>query len=405
SDDYFQAKDKLKKLFDLGQFEDLKFLSGKFPQEPILGWESWYNHYTKIDEKIISQDIKSLKDTKNLINFLADKEDAKSSPVIFQIDDGWESMVGDWSIHSEKFSKGLKPLVQEIEKSSFIPGLWIAPFLIYQQCPIAQAHPDWLLKDEKGNLVPAGVNPGWNGLKNFFTFDLSNDQVLEYLDSIMEKAINEWGFRYLKLDFMYAGMLYGKFQKGGAAFQHYNKAISILTRRKENNKGQRLAYLGCGIPMEQSYKNFPLSRIGCDTYEHWINPLMRAIRWNGRNEAYLNLKDSLGRSLWDKTIYFNDPDVIFIRNENCRLTQDEKILIASVNSMFGSQVMYSDDPEKSSSEDQVELARKISDLIKKYQDKEFSVKPLSSDIYQVQSRDGKIKAKIELGKNHKITLE
>ncbi|MCR4790470.1 MAG: hypothetical protein K5839_05270, partial [Treponemataceae bacterium] len=52
SDDYFKAKDILKKLFDLGQFDDLKFLSKNFPQDAILGWESWYNHYTKIDEKI-----------------------------------------------------------------------------------------------------------------------------------------------------------------------------------------------------------------------------------------------------------------------------------------------------------------------------------------------------------------
>ncbi|MDD7416305.1 MAG: glycoside hydrolase family 36 protein [Treponemataceae bacterium] len=411
ADSYFEVKDTLKSIFDCGQFAQIEFLGKK-----ALGWESWYNHYTQIDEKIIIEDLNALAEKETVLSLLnsdySDTSDIANStntkgktPIIFQIDDGWETSVGDWSIHQEKFPGGLKSLANQIENRGFIPGLWIAPFLLYEKSPVALEHPDWLLRNKNGKPVCAGVNPGWNGLKPLCCLDLSQDEVLSYLDSIMDKAINDWGFRYLKLDFMYAGMLHGSFKNGGAAYEWYEKAIKLLTRRKTTKDGKKIAYLGCGIPMEQSYKDFPLSRIGCDTYEHWENKFLKLIKWNARNEAYLNLKDTLGRSLWDKTIYANDPDVIFIRNKNCSLTRDEKLLIALTGSIFASQIMYSDDPSDINSVEEIELAREISKECKKY-NCEFSVKEMAPDFYQLKSRDGKISGTINLkkGEIHKIVF-
>ena len=78
----------------------------------------------------------------------------------------------------------------------------------------------------------------------------------------MEKAINVWGFRYLKLDFLFAGMIDGKFANGGSAYIWYDRAVKKLTRRVINSSGERVAYLGCGLPFESSFMYFPLSRIG-----------------------------------------------------------------------------------------------------------------------------------------------
>ena len=50
--------------------------------------------------------------------------------------------------------------------------------------------------------------------------------------------------------------------------------------------------------------------------------------------------------MWNKIIFVNDPDVIFIRKNNCSLTDDEKRLIALAAILFGNQIMYSDDPGK-----------------------------------------------------------
>ena len=101
----------------------------------------------------------------------------------------------------------------------------------------------------------------------------------------------------------------------------YCRALKTITSRTTNLKGQEVFYLGCGLPFELSFKYLPLSRIGCDTQEKWKNPMLRLIKWNGRNEAYLNVKDTLGHAMWDKIIFANDPDVIFIRNNNCSLNK------------------------------------------------------------------------------------
>ncbi|MCR4790100.1 MAG: alpha-galactosidase, partial [Treponemataceae bacterium] len=381
----------------------LDFL-GKVPG----GWESWYNHYAEINENIILEDLKSLKETKNIISMMYIDQ---KKPCVFQIDDGWEFTVGNWEIRPDRFPNGLKSISDKIEENGMIPGLWIAPFLCDLRAPIYKEHPEWVLTDATGIPVSAGFNPIWGAEKGeyqprksgtFYCLDLSNDQVLDYLDKLIDRAINEWGIRYLKLDFLYAGMLYGKFKNGGSAYQWYYRAVKTLTKRKTNAQGKPVAYLGCGMPFEHSFNDFPLSRIGCDTYENWDNNLMKFIRWNGRTSAYLSLKDTIGRSIWNKSVHYNDPDVMFVRNNNCTLTKDEKMIIATIDLLFGNQVMYSDDPAISSGEEEAALAKEIADLAKKFENEEFSIIPSSVDIFNIKSRSGKYSAVLDM-KKRKLT--
>ena len=407
---YWEVKDILHALYATeefagkecaSRFDSLKFL-GKVPG----GWESWYNHYADINEELILDDLDSLCNTKNIISMMYLEE---KKPVVFQVDDGWEFTVGHWEIRPDRFPNGLKVVSEKIESRGMIPGLWIAPFLVDLRSPLYAEHPSWILKDENGVPVPAGYNPLWGAKKGekqpgksgtFYCLDLSNDEVLNYLDKLIDRAINEWGIRYLKLDFLYAGMLSGVYKNGGAAYQWYDRAVKTMTKRTQNNEGKPVAYLGCGMPCEHSFNNFPLSRCGCDTYEHWINKLIKMIKWNGRNEAYLNVKDTLGRALWNKSIYWNDPDVVFVRNNNCTLTRDEKILIATVDILFGNQMMYSDDPATSCSDEEVALAQEIAQIAKKFEGEEFSVIPTSGDIFKIVSRSGKFSGKIDLIKRN-----
>ena len=83
-------------LFDLVQFVggydavfDAYFAA--YPQKHtgrvkhFAGYTSWYNYYQNIDEKIILRDLEGLRR-------------AEDEADIFQIDDGFETMVGDWTI-------------------------------------------------------------------------------------------------------------------------------------------------------------------------------------------------------------------------------------------------------------------------------------------------------------------
>lgn len=407
---FFEAKDAIHELFAnpefagkkcASRFDDLAFL-GEVPG----GWESWYNHYADINQNLILDDLDSLCNTKNIISMMYLDQ---KKPVVFQIDDGWEYTVGHWDIRTDRFPNGLKSISDKVEAKGMIPGLWIAPFLMDLRSPVAKEHPDWVLCDSEGIPVTAGYNPLWGAKKGefqprksgtFYCLDLSNDQVVDYLDKLIERAINEWGIRYLKLDFLYAGMIHGAYKNAGSAYQWYDRAVKVLTKRKKNNEGKEVAYLGCGMPFEHSFNDFPLSRIGCDTYEHWDNNLIKMLKWNGRTSAYLSMKDTIGRALWNKGVYYNDPDVVFVRNNNCSLTRDEKILIASVDILLGNQVMYSDDPATSSSEEEVALAKEIADIARKFENEEFSVTPVAIDIFKIESRSGKYSGTINLVKRN-----
>lgn len=372
---------------------------GRPMQEKFLGWESWYNYYEKIDENIILSDLNQINQSPNLIK-LAGQESPEYKKV-FQIDDGWQISLGDWNCNTKLFPSGLKSLTQKIEENGYIPGIWCAPLIIDIRSKFAIEHPDYILRDKKGNLVKAGWNPRWGVNGIYYCLDLSHDGVQKHLKNLMNKIINEWGFRYIKLDFLFAGMLYGSFAKNNAAYENFHIVSKILTEIKKNNDGKDIYYLGCGMPMEMGFKNFPLSRIGCDTYEHWDNSFMRRIKWNGRASAYLNLKDTLGKALWNGTVFQCDPDVIFVRTNKCSLTLEEKKIIAFVNSVFGSQIMFSDNLNLTTEEEKITLD--ILDVIKQYQKENFSIKYLGNDLYQVQSLN--YLGTIDLGKNRKLEIK
>ena len=389
---YFECKEKLASIFGNEHFKTISFLGSK-----PAGWESWYNHYSNINEKLIREDLQKITQTKNIINSY------DSTSKIFQIDDGWEKALGDWQIREDRFSNGFSPITKDIESQGYIPGLWIAPFIIDSRSNTAKEHPDWLLKDENGKLVSAGYNPLWGKNGTFYCLDLSRDDVISYLDSVIDCLINKWGFRYIKLDFLYAGMLWGNYNQKTASYKIYSRAIKTLTARNQTKDGSPVAYLGCGAPFELSFTNLPLSRIGCDTSEKWKNPLLRFLNWNGRNEAYLNVKDTLGHALWNNTIFVNDPDVIFIRSENCTLTENQKYLIAGINELFGSQLMYSDDPGNAGEKEQI-ITQRILDFSEKYKKEEFGITQTSDDTYEIYSRSGKYNGYIDLGKNTELKI-
>ena len=384
AESYFECKDKLAAVFGKDHFEAVNFLRNN-----PAGWESWYNHYANINQDLIKEDLKKLSGTENIITL------GNYTSKIFQIDDGWEQALGDWQTNQERFPESFKEITTEIENDGYIPGLWIAPFIIDSRSKTATQHPEWLLRDEEGKLVPAGYNPLWGKDGTFYCLDLSRDEVVAHLDGLLETIINDWGFRYIKLDFLYGGMLYGKYAQPTASYKIFARALKTITARKVTKDGKPVAYLGCGCPFELSFRNLPLSRIGCDTYEKWKNPMMRFLRWNGRNEAYLNVVDTLGHALWNNTIFMNDPDVVFVRQENCTLSENQKMLIAGVNKLFGSQFMYSDDPGKAGSYE-IELTKKILDFIKPYDGEEFGIKMIKEDVYEIFSKSGKYTGMINL---------
>jgi alpha-galactosidase len=388
---YFNFKDTLRHFYrQEDSFKKVEFLRGGEDRHPG-GHESWYNHYDSISEKVILDDLDALGKTENLVklDFLD-----RQRPVIFQIDDGWEKNVGEWEVNTRRFPNGLAPLSKRIEEAGYIPGLWFAPFLVTRKSRIFTERPGWLLRHKNRREVAAGFNHLWNG--EFYCLDISRKDVLEYLDRIIGRAVDEWGFRYLKLDFLYAGFFTGVFSGGGSPYQHYEEACAVLTARTRTASGLPVAYLGCGCPLGPSYRHFPLSRTGADTREHWDWKLPRLLGHTGGPGAYINLMDTIGRSYLNGTVYRGDPDVIFLRSKKCSLTENEKELIALVNFCLGGQIMLSDNPRQMSPAD-IALTRRLVKLFDTLARDEYGAVRLDHDVFRLESRSGKTAGLINLG--------
>lgn len=399
---YFNFKDIIGRIFRQEEiFKSLNFLrlrpggeDAGFRNTLNLpgGYESWYNHYTNINEKLILDDLEGLGHTENLIKgWFIDRK----KPVVFQIDDGWERAVGEWDVNLKRFPNGLAPVAAKIEEAGFVPGLWIAPFLVTRRSRLFAERPGWLLRDKSGQVTIAGYNPLWD--KQFYCLDLSRKDVLEYLQGVIDRIIDEWGFRYLKLDFLYAGYFSGAFAEGGAPHEHYERACAALTARKTAASGLPVAYLGCGCPLGPSYRHLPLSRIGADTRHQWEWGLVKLTGHVGGPGAYVSLMDTIGRSFMNGTVFLNDPDVIFLRSRNCKLTEHEKEVTALVNFLLGSQIMLSDDARRQEAAD-IALTRRIIGLYDRLAGDEYGATRLDRNIFRLESRSGQTAGLINLSR-------
>ncbi|MDR2517125.1 MAG: alpha-galactosidase [Spirochaetaceae bacterium] len=386
---YFTFRDILRRFYDQEDcFGKNAFLwdGGK----RYGGYASWYHHYTSINEALMIKDLAGLLATDNFIkNYFLDR----GRSAVFQIDDGWERAAGDWEANERRFPRGLQFLAARITDAGLVPGLWLAPFIVTRKSRVFREHPSWLLRDGSGKPVSAGWNPNWDG--SFYCLDISREDVRDHLRRLMEKVVTRWGFRYLKLDFLYAGMLPGAFARGGDPAGHYRRAAAILTEITAERTGKPVAYLGCGVPLGSSYRHFPLSRIGADTRESWDWLPAKLLGHLGRPSAYISLKDTIGRAFMNGAVYQNDPDVIFFRTENCRLAETEKELVALVNFMFGSQIMLSDDPHRESAGGSA-LARRMAALYDELDNDEYGAHTIGKDVYRLESRSGKTAGVINL---------
>lgn len=293
---------------------------GGFPR--LTGYTSWYNYFQKIDEKII------LRDLDGLFSVAGDKAN------IFQIDDGYESRVGDWlAVDPVKFPRGMKVIADAVHEKGYLAGIWLAPFAAEFRSALVADHPDWLLKDEKGKPVVGGF--AWNG---FYVLDHENPEVRAYIKKVFDVVFDEWGFDMVKLDFLYAACILPRGGKTRGKLMH--EAMAFL---RECVRDKLL--LGCGVPMTSSFGFVDACRISCDV------ELSFADRYyvSCTNQEIISAKGAINNSVFrrhlDGRAFACDPDVFFLRDGGMKptdYTEEQKRLLARVNRMFGSVLFVSD---------------------------------------------------------------
>ncbi len=284
--------------------------------KPLRGYTSWYNHYQNINEEVILKNLDSI--------------DSKEYD-LFQIDDGYETFVGDWlNIDKEKFPNGLKPILEKIHQKGLKAGIWLAPLVAEKDSRLFKEHPEFIYR-ENGKEVYAGCN--WSG---DCPLDVNKPEVIEYIKKCL-RYYKELGFDFFKLDFLYAACLVKSESKTRA------EQMRFMMELIRNELGEDSLILGCGVPLSSCFNLIDYMRIGPDVSLKFDDKFYMKLFHRERISTKITLVNTIYRNYFDKVCFLNDPDVYLLRDKNIELNEKQKESLVIINHLCGSLLMTSDD--------------------------------------------------------------
>ena len=280
-----------------------------------VGWSSWYHYFANLSSKDVEKNLKIAR--------------AGFPFEVFQIDDGFEKDIGDWTQVKEGFS-ALPDLAHLIRDHGFTAGLWTAPFSASETSSLFDSHKGW--------MVSEGGRPKecYNGWKNkIYALDTSHPEVKIWLYELFS-SLKKMGFDYFKIDFLFSAAMEGARAKNVTPIQAYREGLEVI--RQAIGGG---FLLGCGAPLLPSIGLVNGMRIGEDTAPFWNSQLAP---FQGVNALYA-LKNSIMRYFMHKRWWLNDPDCLLLRNKDIDLSPNEKELYALVAGTLDNMIIESDDLE------------------------------------------------------------
>lgn len=296
--------------------------------EPIIGWCSWYNLYAYINEENI---LAHLRGVEKIVR-------QENLPMhIFQIDDGFTPEMGDWLDVKPQFPRGMRPLLDDIRAAGFIPGLWIAPFMVGNRSRLYREHPDWVVRERDRDTPLAHwklyAEFRWHKRsEEYYILDATHPDAFDYLRRVFRTWRNEWGCEYFKTDFMFWGAEYGparaRWYRDGSTRIEIWRSVAEMIREEIGDA----LWLGCGCPLWASVGLVDGVRIGRDV----------GVEWRGDLSAQSLLRDTGTRNFANHILWQADPDCILLRERFHHLTDAQLRSLALYAGMIGGVTMTSD---------------------------------------------------------------
>jgi alpha-galactosidase len=156
----------------------------------LMGWWSWTAYYFGLNEGAA------------LTNAEWEAEHLKSLGYnIFHMDEGYQYARGEYlTPNATHFPNGVATLEHQVRGLGLVPAIWTAPFEVSERSWVYENHPDWLVKNAQGQPIHAGTVS--RSKDQLFVLDATNPEAQEYLRKTYSTLVNDWGIRYIKMDFM-----------------------------------------------------------------------------------------------------------------------------------------------------------------------------------------------------------
>ena len=157
---------------------------------PIMGWWSWTAYYYGITQNVVLTNAAWLK--QNLESF--------GYRFCF-VDEGYQFARGEYATpDGNTFPKGMAFVTHKAEDQGLTFGLWVAPFQVSERSWVYEHHKDWLVHNLDGEPIHIGRVGG--KFDELYALDPTNPGAQDYLRSTYRTLVNDWGVRFIKMDFM-----------------------------------------------------------------------------------------------------------------------------------------------------------------------------------------------------------
>jgi alpha-galactosidase len=164
---------------------------GTLKNADFKGWATW-DYYAYVfsadDIRANTAKIKALSPAANLV----------------QIDAGWYSARGDYAVRAS-LAGSMKDVADRIKAAGMTPGLWIDGFRANSTSEVCTQHPEFFLHDQDGNLI-IEVRRKEGTDRDRVYFDYSHPGARAHIAQRIRAIVEDWGFPYLKIDFMRFGL-------------------------------------------------------------------------------------------------------------------------------------------------------------------------------------------------------
>ncbi len=264
-------------------------------KEKMTGWCSWYYYYSCEIQDDIMSNVAALRHSP-----IADKIK------VIQIDDGWNlpksggpKVWGDWE-PGAKFGYDMKAVSDRIHEQGYLSGLWLAPFSVSKDSRLLKEYPEWVLGAD-GDILKT----------EDYGLDLTHPQVLEFIRETFTRVFDQWGFDYVKIDFLLHATMKSKkrFDPAKTSVDAYRDGLKII----RECAGDKFV-LCCGAPIYPSIGLCDGMRIGPDVGARWSLALNPGEWPKGNCAIKPALFTTLNRHWMHNRLWQNDPDCAVVRN-------------------------------------------------------------------------------------------
>jgi alpha-galactosidase len=172
-----------------------------FSNESPMGWWSWTAFYGGINEGEALTNALWLSRNLRLLGY-----------DYFHIDEGYDYARGEYiTPNATQFPHGMSSLEHQACRLGLVPAIWTAPFEVSERSWVYQNHPEWLVHDANGKPIFIG----YVGRRSdrLYVLDTTHPGAQAYLRHTYSVLTQQWGLRYIKLDFMDSSAIEGYYYR------------------------------------------------------------------------------------------------------------------------------------------------------------------------------------------------